>query len=548
MTTKLEITGKWLRLEKEQSTLWIKSLKNSVNDPSLRRIGENLLSELIQFNSDDHAAEMLKKKKFWHLSMIFKSPAFTLLKSDIIRATPLLYRFPGNQLLVTDRIKFENGHSIDGDIVYEFTEMNNVLGDRTLFRGVSGVQAAEIVIFKNGEAEKSRYFRYNIDQPAKIKDRSNLKKNAATLDKILQKIFREITESVSDRGRIIVPLSGGHDSRIIVNYLYELGYKNVVCYTYGMPGNIQSAISERVANTAGYEWHFIEYTEEKWLELHTSGVFDSYIEYASNGISNPHLQDFLAVYELKKKNVLKQGDMFMPGHGLDMLTNSLDYSLLNGSAAKRALKKFSWSEDFKNKKPEALFSILDQIFKESGVSEKAFLDYLVWQERQAKFIFNSFRVYEFFGYEALAPFWDYRLVDFWLSVDPSLKFSRDFFKEMEREQLMAEKLKQIPYSDQRKLNVGEKSINLKRLIPKFLKGPLLRITKKKSAVNEGLHTTYNLKANSVRDLVGPIDNWPANVINIAKPHLYRYPYQINYGFLTSLYTVKRLVQKNNEYE
>jgi len=422
------------------------------------------------------------------------------------------------------------------------------LGDRTVFQDVSGIQAAEIVIFKNGGIKKNRYFRYNIDKPVAIRDRSEVKENALVLDNILQKIFSEITESMAEGGRIIVPLSGGHDSRIIVNYFYKRNYKNVVCYTYGMPGNIQSTISEEVAKTAGYEWHFIEYNEEKWYELHDSGVFDSYIEYANNGISNPHLQDFLAVYELKKKNLLKPGDMFMPGHGLDMISNSLDYTLLSGSAAERALKKFSWSEDFPNKEPKALFSILNQIFEESGVSEKAFLDYLVWQERQAKFIFNSFRVYEFFGYEALSPFWDHRLVEFWLSVAPSLKFSRDFFKEMEREQLMEEKLKNIPYSDQRNLNVGEKSVKLKKLVPDFLKKPLLRLAKKKNSVNEGLHMTYNLKANSVRKLVGPIDNWPENVINIVKPHLYRYPYQINYGFLTSLYTVKRLVQKNNEYE
>ncbi|TVR28193.1 MAG: asparagine synthase [Balneolaceae bacterium] len=547
MKIEVEISGKWLLLEKEQSSLWIKSLKNSVNDPGLRKIGDKLMSELNQLKVNDENAEFLKKEKFWHLSLVFESPEYTLLKSDIIRSTPLLYRFRDDSLWISDRIKFDNGHNIDRDLIYEFTEMNNVLGDRTVFQDVSGVQAAEIVLFKKGGIKKSRYFRYNINQPTYISDYSNLKKNAITLDDIFHKIFKEIVESMSGRGRIIVPLSGGHDSRIIVNYLYKLGYKHVVCYSYGMPGNIQSEISEKVAKTAGYEWHFIEYTEEKWYELHSSGIFDNYIEYASNGISNPHLQDFLAVYELNKNKVLKKGDLFIPGHGLDMLSNNLDYSLLNGNAAERALKKFSWSEDFPKEKPEALFSILNQILEESGLSKEAFLDYIVWQERQAKFIFNSFRVYEFFGYEALAPFWDHRLVEFWLSVSKTLKFSRDFFKEMERETLMVEKLKDIPYSDERNLNVGQKSIKFKRLIPDFLKRPLLRVIKREKAVNEGLHMTYNLKANSVKELVAPIDNWPENVVKIVKPHLYRYPYQINYGFLTSLYTAKSIVQKNDKY-
>ena len=547
MKIEVEISGKWLLLEKEKSSLWIKSLKNSVNDPGLRKIGDNLMSELNQLKVNDEDAEFLKKEKFWHLSLVFESPEYTLLKSDIIRSTPLLYRFCDDSLWISDRIKFKNGHKIDRELIYEFTEMNNVLGDRTVFQDVSGVQAAEILIFKNDEIKKSRYFRYNIDQAAEIYDYSKLKSNAKTLDTIFQEIFREIVDGMSGRGRIIVPLSGGHDSRIIVNYLYKLGYKNVVCYTYGMPGNIQSKISEQVAKAAGYEWHFIEYTEEKWYELHSSGTFDNYIEYASNGISNPHLQDFLSIYELKKNKVLKRGDIFIPGHGLDMLSNDLDYSKLNGNAAERVLKKFSWSEDFSNEKPEALFLILNQIFEESGLTGAAFLNYIVWQERQAKFILNSFRVYEFFGYEALAPFWDHRLVEFWLSIETSLKFSRDFFKEMEKEQLMAEKLKDIPYSDERNLNVEKKGIKLKKLVPDILKTPLLRLIKKKKAVNEGLHMIYNSEANSVKELVGPIDSWPENVVNIVKPHLYRYPYQINYGFLTSLYTVKRIVQKNDKY-
>lgn len=547
MKREVEISGKWLLLEKEQSSLWVKSLKNSVTDPALRQIGEMLLSALNKLKVNDEGAELLNKEKFWHLSLLYESTEYTLLKSDIIRSAPLMYRFCGDRLLISDRVKFENGHKFDPVLIYEFIEMNNVLGDRTVFQDVYSVQAAEIILFKNGEIEKSRYFRYNIDQPAQIKDYSSIKKSAIVLDTIIQEIFGEIVESMSGRGRIIVPLSGGHDSRIIVNYLYKLGYKNVVCYSYGMPGNIQSEISEQVAKTLGYEWHFIKYTEEKWYELHSSGVFDNYIEFASNGISNPHLQDFLAIYELNKNKVLKEGDLFIPGHGLDMLCNNLDYSLLNGNTAERALKNFSWSENFSEKKPEALFSSINQIFEESGVSEAAFLDYLVWQERQAKFIFNSFRVYEFFGYEALAPFWDHRLVEFWLSVSTSLKFSRDFFKEMEREKLMTGKLKDIPYSDERNLNAVKKNIKLKRLIPDFLKRPLLRVTKRKKAVNEGLHMTYTLKANSVRELVAPINNWPENAVEIIKPHLYRYPYQINYGFLTSLYTANRIVQKNDEY-
>jgi asparagine synthase (glutamine-hydrolysing) len=44
-----------------------------------------------------------------------------------------------------------------------------------------------------------------------------------------------------------------------------------------------------------------------------------------------------------------------------------------------------------------------------------------WQERQAKFIANAVRVYEFWGYEWRLPFWDAEVVDFWAAVPPALR-------------------------------------------------------------------------------------------------------------------------------
>jgi asparagine synthase (glutamine-hydrolysing) len=41
-----------------------------------------------------------------------------------------------------------------------------------------------------------------------------------------------------------------------------------------------------------------------------------------------------------------------------------------------------------------------------------------WQERQAKKIVNSVRVYEFWGYSWRIPLWDAEMMDWWERVDP----------------------------------------------------------------------------------------------------------------------------------
>jgi asparagine synthase (glutamine-hydrolysing) len=536
----------WVQLNSGSDSLRVKSFKRHKEDEILLKISKNLLSKLSRINDLDEIFQILDKEELWHISLVYESSDVTVLKSDIIRSAPLFYSYSDEHLSVTDRLPFNSDYEIDQDSVFEMIDGNYVLGNRTVYMNIFGIEAAEIVIAKNGAVQSNRYFTYNVDQTPVIHDLSNLKENVNTLDSILLKIFKEAIESVPENGRIIVPLSGGHDSRIVVNYLYRLGYRNVICYTYGMPGNVESKFSKEVADALDYEWYFVEYTEKKWDELHQNGLFDKYIDFACNGISNPHLQDFLAVYELQKTGVLKPGDLFIPGHGLDMLTYNIDYSKYDGDVVENAIRRFNRRRKYKAEKKSVQYIGTLQIFEESGVPEEAFLDYLIWQERQAKFLINSFRGYEFFGYQARAVFWDSELVLFMLSVAKSLKLSREFMNRAESEKLLINKLKKIPYPKDRVVDSIKKKSRKKSRLPLFLRVLLLRLTGKKQFQDEGLNLIYNLKARSLKKLTGPFDLWPENAVNLIKKHFYRYPYQINHHYLTRMYTVKKIYEHKRD--
>ncbi|MGF3495975.1 MAG: asparagine synthase-related protein, partial [Methanothrix sp.] len=51
-----------------------------------------------------------------------------------------------------------------------------------------------------------------------------------------------------------------------------------------------------------------------------------------------------------------------------------------------------------------------------------------WQERQAKFIINSVRIYEFWGYSWWLPFWDNEFMDFWSKVPIDMKINQKIYK------------------------------------------------------------------------------------------------------------------------
>jgi len=68
------------------------------------------------------------------------------------------------------------------------------------------------------------------------------------------------------------------------------------------------------------------------------------------------------------------------------------------------------------------------------------IEFFDFNERQAKFIVNSVRAYEFFGYEWRIPLWDTELIDFFLKVPIKYRISQNLYKKYARDWLFSEEL------------------------------------------------------------------------------------------------------------
>ena len=55
---------------------------------------------------------------------------------------------------------------------------------------------------------------------------------------------------------------------------------------------------------------------------------------------------------------------------------------------------------------------------------------------------------------------------------------------------------------------------------------------------------YALRANSVKQLLDPVDDFPESTIPYFAAYLDRFTYQINPNVLTTLYTIRKLIDKN----
>ena len=103
---------------------------------------------------------------------------------------------------------------------------------------------------------------------------------------MFSKIFLDLINSAKGR-QIVVFLSGGLDSRLIVCGLKKFGYKNVLCVSYGIKNNWEAFIGKKVANALEYDWKFVEINSKEASAFYNSEVFKFFFKFYDNLVSTP---------------------------------------------------------------------------------------------------------------------------------------------------------------------------------------------------------------------------------------------------------------------
>jgi len=360
---------------------------------------------------------------------------------DHVRSIPLFYAIHEGAFLISDDaewIRSQIGQNRMRDIsCCEFQVVGYVTGKDTLFPSIKQVQAGEALEIKRERESWSissyRYYRFLHDEPNSY----NEDELVNLLERVALESIQRLVEYAGNR-QIVVPLSGGYDSRLIVTLLKKLGYKDVLTFSYGNIKHHESVISKKVAESLGYKWFFVEYTREKWREAWKTPERWEYQQWSSGWTSLPHIQDWLAVMELKKQGVIDDNCLFVPGHSGDFVAGShipeeafsgvdVNHKVLAQTILKKHYclvpQKFleNFGLDFWIQR---ILMVAEAGEISSGVDLANYFEKWDWQERQAKFIINSVRVYEFFGYDWWLPLWDLEFVKFWHFVPLALRKER----------------------------------------------------------------------------------------------------------------------------
>lgn len=448
--------------------------------------------------------------------------------ADRTRSYPILYTTINGVTYITDDLlslfcDYKIQPEVDLRQAEIFLLSSLAWGEHTVFKDIYGIQASEIVQLSGQEPEikRKRYFIYKLNTT----DKQHLipTEEAKKQNIIFTHIFQRMLDSAPNVHNWVIPLSGGHDSRMVINQMHKLGVKNIICFTYGEAGNRQSSLSKQVAEALGYPWYYVEYNAEKWGKLRKSADFNNYFDFAFNGMSNPHIQDLLAVSELKSKGILHPDDIFVPGHTYDFITGS---QCLRGISEIKSAKgiidylKYSFNQwSYKQRSPVLYEELLDMM-SHTTLPPNNFTEYYMWQEWHCKFLLNSVRVYEYFGFDWRTPLWDQELVTYWQSLHLDYKLYRNFLYKCEQDGLYEEPLLSIPFDY--RMNP---EISLMKRVMQLIPYSLIRVIKhhirpKALHLDDGLYHVYAHQAPTLTDIV-PYNRFPKELRYYLAPYVNR---------------------------
>ena len=432
-----------------------------------RQTAQTMVNDWSDDPHDAATLQQLLQRYNGFFSLVYSLPGQVIASVDRIRSSPLFYGVADRQFYLSDNAEWVRqqvrDETTDPIAREEFQLVGYVTGQDTLFPHVKQLLAGQYLIATQSESGVNvrcyRHYRYLHTEPVKYDEQALLQQ----LDQVMVKVIRRLI-NYADGRQIVLPLSGGYDSRLIATQLKRLGYDNVLAFTYGAAGNKEAKYSKQVADALGFKWHFVEYSPELWRSTWEAAEGWEYQSWASGWNGVAYDLDWPAVKIMKQDQVVSADAVFVPGHvvvsriGEHMPQKSFRQSIPTQASTATALYSKHYHQlihtqpgtatpPYRNHHYLATQSVStrDQRFWQKRIADqiadiRAADDtthstisfdgnYEAWevQERQAKFIVNSVRVYEFFNYDWWLPLWDNDLMDFWQKLPFALRKGREWY-------------------------------------------------------------------------------------------------------------------------
>ncbi len=314
-----------------------------------------------------------------------------------------------------------------------FLHTGFTVGATTLIRGVRATPASAVVDLRPDGSWTSRpwgAYRYDPEPITAPEEFSVVFRDA--LDAAVERMLRD----AGDR-RLLVPLSGGLDSRLLAAWLKRHGARNAAAFTYGVPGSAEVAVSRDVAGALGLDWFCVELDPAEVARAWAGPDGADFQERTWGATSLPHVQDWYALLMMRERGLVDAGAVFLPGHTI--VGNMHDERLLDGAPPPaRVLTAVAahhcrlqgdpraWRR-LPRLRREVVRAAREVSFPGGARSVQELIEWFNVRERQAKYINASMKAYEAFGHGWALPMLDVEMCRTWLRGSQELTATRRWY-------------------------------------------------------------------------------------------------------------------------
>ena len=387
-----------------------------------------------------------------HFALVIEYKSFVIALVDKICSIPLFFSKKNSGILISNyapSLKKEcrpDDSLLDKQAELEISMSGYAIGGKTLCRGIERLESGECLICYSGLLYREYYYTYS---PWKTitKSESQLQSEFSS---VCLTIFKKIKDSVGSR-QIVVPLSAGNDSRLIVSGLKKVGVKNVVCFSYGRKGNFEAPISKVIADKLGYKWIYIPDILNDKQHFFQSKVYREYVDAFESFSSIPNIQEIYEISLLKKTNLIDDNAVIINGNSGDFISGGHIRSTSDIKLSPKTIDEINWNK-FLDKHYSLWGDLRETVNDECIISElksvlssriRELVDFKKYHYammecsecigRQSKMVTSQQRTYEYFGYEWRLPLWSDEMLNFWESVSYEYKVDQCLYIKTLRE-------------------------------------------------------------------------------------------------------------------
>ena len=363
----------------------------------------------------------------------------TLAFTDHCRSAPVFYTAGDHGVVGGDAHAVRDAAGLGGfsdNAALTAATAGYIAGAGTLVDGLNQVRPGEAVLWTgSGEPEQRRSFVYT---PARTFGGGD--ELTAAIDNAIDRVI-----AAAGDAPVWVPLSGGLDSRLILAKLAARGCPNLHSFSYGPRGNDDAMVAREIAARLNVPWQFVATPPADVRRFFESETRRSYWRSAGSFCATPNNQDLLPLIRLRESGALtddamivngQTGDFISGGHIPDILfdagiavDNLLDRIIDRHHALWRSLLTGANRNRLKAHIRETLDLTADSGDMLEPPEAIALWERYEYEGRQAEYIVNGQRIYDFLGLRWALPLWDGEVVRFWRDAAPAHKRGQKLYRE-----------------------------------------------------------------------------------------------------------------------